>query len=289
MTSPNDGGAADEPALATTVVLYRTPLDGWSTRPDQAADVVSALRGLLNLFAALHRESGTLWAAIPAEDYPEFPYRLDETLGGADLFRAGSRTVHVVGDTLVAAETRRVLAAGDISGWQLLPVRPSVTPLHVLRPQLTTRYYGLLSRGGFSSVEEVEATPDSGLLALRGAGAKFLDAVRTAIADLGLGDLADLLVAAPATANQVAERRQLLGELLEPGPALRSRDFVELLARSSIPPTALQLIATALNAEPAPPADPAVVALLDTAGEHAILTHYTRTHAGAAVPRSRNQ
>ena len=70
---------------------------------------------------------------------------------------------------------------------------------------------------------------------------------------------------------------------------LRSRHFVELLARSSIPPTALQLIATALNAEPVPPADPAVVALLDTAGEHAILTRYTRTDAGAAVPRSRNQ
>lgn len=245
---------------------------------------MSALHGLWNLFAGLHRNSGTLWAEVPAEDHPDFPYRLDETLGGADLFRAGSRTVHVVGDTLVAAEARRLLTAGEVSGWQLQPIRPSVTPLQVLRPQLTTRYYGLLSRGGFSSVEEVEATPDSGLLDVRGAGPKFLDAVRTAIADLGLGDLADLPVAAPSTADQVAERRQLLGELLEPGPALRSRDFVELLARSSIPPTALRLIADALNSEAAPPADPAVVALLDTAGEHAILTHYTWTHAGAAIP-----
>jgi hypothetical protein len=201
MTALNGGQAADEPTPAPTVVLYRTPMDSWATRPDQAADVMSALHGLLNLFAGLHRNSGTLWAEVPAED-PDFPYRLDETLGSADLFRAGRRTVHVVGDTLIAAEARRLLAAGEVSGWQLLPVRPSVTPLHVLRPRLTTRYYGLLSRGGFSNVEEVEATPDPGLPALRGAGAKFLDVVRTAIADLDLGDLADLPVAAPSTADQ---------------------------------------------------------------------------------------
>jgi hypothetical protein len=118
-----------------------------------------------------------------------------------------------------------------------------------------------------------------GLLELRGAGAKFVEAVRTAVADLGLGELADLSIAAPSPTDQVAERRQLLTRQLEPGPVLRNRDLVELLARSSIPPTGLRLVADALNAEPAPPADPAVVAILDTAGEHAILTHYTRTHA----------
>jgi hypothetical protein len=64
---------------------------------------------------------------------------------------------------------------------------------------LGTRYYGLLSRRGFSNVEEVEATPDSGLLALRNAGVKFIDAVRTAIADLGLGELASTRIAAPST------------------------------------------------------------------------------------------
>jgi hypothetical protein len=52
-------------------------------------------------------------------------------------------------------------------------------------------------------------------------------AVLTAVTDLGLGDLADLPIAAPSTPDQVAERRQLL----------------------------TRLIAGALNAEPAPPAD----------------------------------
>ena len=83
------------------------------------------------------------------------------------------------GDSQVAAEARQALTAREVPGWTLQPVRSSSTPLHVLQPLLATRYYGILSRNGFSTVEEVEATPDIGLLALRGAGAKFLDAVHT--------------------------------------------------------------------------------------------------------------
>jgi hypothetical protein len=276
------GGGAAQPGQV--VFLYRTPIGSWGALPDEAPDVVTALRGLVNLMTALHRDTARLWAAHRVDDNPEYPYQADEALGGTDLFRIGSRTVHVVGDTQVAAEAREALAAGDVPGWILQPVRSSSTPLHVLRPLLTTRYYGILSRNGFSTVEEVEATPDVGLLALNGAGAKFIDAIHTAIADLGLGEVADLPVATPSPADQAAHRRQLLTRLLEPGPALRNRDLVELLARSSIPPTALRLIADALNAEPAPPADPAVVALLDTAGEQAILGHYTRTRSTRSTP-----
>jgi hypothetical protein len=279
MTRPTLEGADLQPT--PVVFLYRTTIRRWSTPPDEAPDVVSALRGLANLMTALHRDTARLWAAHRADENPEYPYRADEALGGTDLFRIGSRTLHAVGDTQVAAQARQTLAAGDVPGWNLQPVRPSSTPLHALRPLLTTRYYGILSRNGFSTVEEVEATPDVNLLALNGAGVKFIDAIHTAIADLGLGDIADLPVTTPSLADQTAHRRQLLTRLLEPGPALRNRDLVELLARSSIPPTALRLIADALNAEPAPPADPAVVALLETAGEQSILGHYTRTRSTA--------
>jgi hypothetical protein len=136
-------------------------------------------------------------------------------------------------------------------------------------------------------VEEVEATPDSGLLAFRNAGAKFIEAVRTAIADLGLSELADTHITAPSTPEETARRRQLITRQLEPGAALRNRDFVELLARSSIPPTALRLIVDALNAEPPPPAAPAVIALLDTAGEIELLGYYTRSRGNEAAGRSR--
>lgn len=245
---------------------------------------MTALHGVLSHLVALHLDTATLWAAHLAEGEPEYPYRADEKLGGADLFRTSGRTVHVVGDSQVAAEARQALTAGEVPGWTLQPVRSSSTPLHVLQPLLTTRYHGILSRNGFSTVEEVEATPDIGLLALRGAGAKFLDAVHTAVADLGLGELAATRVAAPSPAEEAARRRQLLARQLEPGAALRNRDFVELLARSSIPATGLRLIVDALNAEPPPPAAPAVVALLDTAGENDLLAYYTRSRAGTSAP-----
>lgn len=266
------------PAAANPVViLYRTPLGSWEGLPDEAPDVTSALRGLAGLMGARNRDSAKMWAARRADDEFGFPYRLEEALGGANLFLIGRRAAHVVGDSQVAAEARQALTAGDVQGWTLQPTRPSSTPLHVLRPLLTTRFYGILTRHRYSTVEEVEATPEAGLFALGGAGVKFIDAVHTAIADLGLGEIADLPITTPSTADQAAHRRQLLTRLLDPGPALRNRDLVELLARSSVPPTALRLIADALNSEPAPPADPAVVALLDTAGEQAILGHYTRT------------
>jgi hypothetical protein len=285
MTRPGDQAETEGPT--PVIFLYRTPLGSWGVPPDEAPDLVSALRGLTNLMTVLHRDTARLWAARHRDETDlEYPYRADEALGGTEVFRIGSRTVHIVGDTQVAAEARQALTAGEVPGWTLHPVRSSTTPLHVLRPLLTTRYYGILSRNGFSTAKEVEATPDVGLLALNGAGIKFIDAVHTAIADLGLGELADLPVAVPSPADQAADRRQLLTRLLQPGPALRNRDLVELLARSSIPPTALRFLADALNAEPAPPADPAVVALLDTAGEQAILGHYTRTRTspGPATP-----
>lgn len=250
---------------------YRIPLNAWASPPRTADDVPAAVRGALGQFLAPYQDSGELWAVRSGGQR-----RRD--WGNALLFRASARSVHVAGDGRLAELTREAVTTGVAPGWSLHPLRGPDTPLDVLEPLLPTRCYGLLTRAGFGSVEEIEATPDSGLLRLRGAGPKFLAAVRAALAELAPAEVAPVTVAGPAAADQVARRRQLLAAGLRPGAALRNREFVELLARSSMPASALRLIADALNAEEPPPADPTVVALLDTAGETGILAFYTRSH-----------
>ena len=263
-----DGTASAEPDGDPLIYHYRIPLDAWASRPRSAADLAAAVRGALGQLLAPFQDSGELWAACRSG-------RRREEWGSALLFRPAVRSVHVAGDGRLAELTREAVAGGTVPGWSLHPVRDSQTPLEVLEPLLPTRCYGLLTRAGFGSVEEIEATPDGGLLRLRGAGPKFLRAVRAAmdaVAPQGAVPVAD-----PAEVDEVTRRRQLLARALDPGAALRNREFVELLARSSMPPTALRVIAHTLNSESPPPVDPTVVALLDTAGEDGILGHYTRS------------
>jgi hypothetical protein len=249
---------------------YRIPLDAWASPPRSAGDLRTALRGALGQFLAPFQDSGELWAAGPGGQ------RL-RGWGGALLFRSAVRSVHVAGDGRLAELTRAAVAGGTAPGWSLHPVRESETPLEVLEPLLPTRCYGILTRAGFRSVEELEATPDPGLARLRGAGPKFLAAVRAALGEAVPDRPEPVSVAAPADPGQVARRRRMLARSLEPGATLRNHELVELLARSSMPPSALRLIADALNAEPPPPVDPTVAALLDTAGEIGILDYYTRS------------
>jgi hypothetical protein len=97
-----------------------------------------------------------------------------------------------VGASPLAAELRRLIAAGAEPGWQLHPVPGGRTALHVLAAPLSrlsgsSRYFSLLDRSGFAYVEEVAATPDECLLGLRNGGPKFLAAVRQVISELGPG------------------------------------------------------------------------------------------------------
>lgn len=166
------------------VFTYSSPVSGGVGQPGHAEDLVAALREALAELVALGRDSGSL-AAAHYEQGQQRPFRYGGTgLGEALLFRTGDRSVHVVGDSQVAAEARQVLAAGDVRGWSLHPVRGSRTSLQVLRAAVPTRTYRVLSRYGYSTVEEVEATPDAGLRRLHGAGAAFIAGVRAAIADL---------------------------------------------------------------------------------------------------------
>ena len=115
-----------------------------------------------------------------------------EPLGGVLVFRPAARSLHVVGDSPLAAEFRRLVAAGAVPGWDLHPVPAGRTPLHVLGGPLhrlsgSNRFYNLLEREGFAYVEEVAVTPEGCLLEFRNSGPRFIAAVRQVIADLGFG------------------------------------------------------------------------------------------------------
>ena len=172
----------------STAAAARFP--AWPARADRRGDSVSPEQHLRILVSELAGSGET--SALAGWD--------EEPLGSALVFRLWpARVLHVVGDSLLAAEFRRLLTAGAAPGWDLHPVPAGHTPLHVLAGSLhslsgSDRFYNLLERNGFASVEEVAATPDACWLDLRNCGARFIDAVRQVIGELHLSD-------APVTAN----------------------------------------------------------------------------------------
>jgi hypothetical protein len=118
----------------------------------------------------------------------------EEPLGRALVFRLWpARVLHVVGDSPLAGEFRRLIAAGAVPGWDLHPVPAGRTPLHVLAGPLhrlsgSDRFYNLLERSGFASVEEVAAMPEGCWSGLRNCGTRFIAAVRQVLAGLPPGD-----------------------------------------------------------------------------------------------------
>ena len=112
--------------------------------------------------------------------------------GRAVVFRVWpARSLHVAGESALAAELRKLLAAGEQPGWELHPVPGARTPLHALAAPLlrstgSNRCFNLLDRSGFVYVEEVAVTPEECLLDLRGGGPKFVAAVRQVLSELGL-------------------------------------------------------------------------------------------------------
>ena len=113
-----------------------------------------------------------------------------EPLGRAMVFRLAPRSLHVVGDSPLAAEFRRLVTAGAVPGWDVHPVPAGRTPLHVLAGPLQrlsghNRFYNLLEREGFGYVEEVAVTPEACLLEFRNSGPRLIMAVRQVLADLG--------------------------------------------------------------------------------------------------------
>ena len=150
--------------------LWRAPIDHWERDPVPVTTCADALAQGLQHLRLFH--SAMIWTRHP-----------DPTRLGGDralLFERGVGTVHVIGIGTLPAQIRSLLKAGEMPGWQLHRLPEQQTPLEALRSLLISRYYGLLHRSDFATVEEVAATPDAGLLAIRNAGPKFLAAVRHA-------------------------------------------------------------------------------------------------------------
>ncbi len=130
---------------------------------------------------------GELSDAVESMAYAGSKY---ESLGRALVFRLPARSLHVVGDSPLADEFRRLVAAGAVPGWDLHPMPAGRTPLRVLAGPLhhlsgSNRFYNLLEREGFGYVEEIAVTPEARLLEFRNSGPRFIAAVRQVLADLG--------------------------------------------------------------------------------------------------------
>lgn len=193
------------------------------------------------------------------------------------MFAIAPGIVHVVGSSPLAEQIRGTLSGGAVTGWRLHPLPDNTTPLHTLRPRLESRFYNLLDRNGFTSVEEAIAAPDAALLQLRHAGPRFVAALR----GLAGEHICEPVVTNPTDVQDAHQRRTYLLGRLHEATAARYRDLVDALAHSTIPLAALDKIATALCDEPVPPADPTVTLLLETAGEQQILNRYLSTHQKA--------
>lgn len=95
----------------------------------------------------------------------------------------GRQVLHVLGRGVVAAECRRLLADSAAEGWRLQPMADGVTPLHPMVAEFhrltgTVREFNMLMRAGFTTVEELAATPDECLGSLPNSGAVTLARIR---------------------------------------------------------------------------------------------------------------
>jgi Sigma-70, region 4 len=133
-----------------------------------------------------------------------------QPMGSVLVFRPWpARALHVVGQSPLAGEFRRLITSGAAPGWHLHPAPPGRTPLDVLAGPLlrrtgSRRFYTILDLHGFAYVEEVAATPDACLLELRNSGPRLIAAVRAVIRELGP---ADAMVGTAGTSGASARGR----------------------------------------------------------------------------------
>jgi hypothetical protein len=99
------------------------------------------------------------------------------------LYRTDGKTVVVVGRNPLADAVRGAL---PVSGWSSHPLPDRVTLLSTVRETLGTRTFSLLRREGFTSIEEVTAIPDPGLLDIRNMGSTTIATLRMIAAERGI-------------------------------------------------------------------------------------------------------
>ncbi len=193
-TAPGPGQDAGTIGADTTAAAARFP--AWPPSP-RSGDSGTPEQQLRTVIIALAGPAET--SAVAGWD--------GEPLGRALVFRLWpARLLHVVGDSPLAVEFRRLIAAGAVPGWDLHPVPAGRTPLHVLAGPLhrlsgSYRFYSLLERNGFAYVEEVAAMPEACWFELRNCGPRFIAAVRQVIAELHPGDAQARTAALPGSAG----------------------------------------------------------------------------------------
>jgi hypothetical protein len=96
------------------------------------------------------------------------------------LFRRDDRTVVVVGQGAIADAVRTAM---PVRGWVGHSLPERVTFLSTLRERLGTRTFSLLRREGFTTLEEVVAVPDGGLLDIRNLGSSTIATLRMTAAE----------------------------------------------------------------------------------------------------------
>lgn len=174
---PDRHGLRVEPTGAAAQPLPAPPPDG--LRPIESLTPEEHLR------TVVARLSQSVELSASADSEP---------LGSVLVFRPWpARSLHVVGESALAGEFRRLVTAGAVPGWELHPVPPGRTPLDALSGPLlrrtgSRRFYNILERHGFAYVEDVAATPDECLLELRNSGPRLIAAARAVISELGPED-----------------------------------------------------------------------------------------------------
>lgn len=106
-----------------------------------------------------------------------------DRVGDVSLYRTDGKTVVVVGRNPLADAVRGAL---PVSGWSSHPLPDRVTLLSTVREALGTRTFSLLRREGFTSIEEVTAIPDRGLLDIRNMGSTTVATLRMIAAGRGV-------------------------------------------------------------------------------------------------------
>lgn len=194
---------------------------------------------------------------------------------GAHVFRIPKRRcLLIIGDAPVAVEMRDLLGSGTFPCWTAWEVPETRTPLSRLidcLPASDRRFANILDRIGYSTVEEVEATPMECLAQVRHVGSTFLEAIETCLADPALRR--------SAIEDAIATRLERLQRRIDPIRGLRNATMLGLLARSTLSDDSVIRIVESLGSEPVPQVDPVVAMLLTTADDPGPLEHYLATHA----------